>query len=275
MITLKTGLILFIAAFAVISAQGQPNQPRKARHKFIVIAHRGDHVIYPENTLEGYAEAIKNEADYVEIDLRTTKDGRLVSMHDATINRMTDGKGMVKDLTMDEIMQLKVKSTDSTDKRIYRVPTFEQILALCRDKIYIYIDFKQADAAATYTMLKKFGMEKQVIVYINNPQQFIDWRKAAPDMPLMVSLPGNVKDAEALKNFIGQVKPDLLDGSWKEYTKEMVIIANNMGLHVWPDIQGREEDKLWEQALGIGFKGLQTDHPAALVKFLKEKGERE
>jgi glycerophosphoryl diester phosphodiesterase len=257
------------------SVKAQFNPIPVPRHKFIVIAHRGDHLKYPENTLEGYAEAIKNEADYVEIDLRTTKDGKFVSMHDATVNRMTDGKGAVKDLTLNEIEQLHIKSNDTADKKTYLVPTFEQILKLCKGRIYIYIDFKQADPAATYTMLKQYGMEKQVLVYINAEQQFIDWRKADPTMPLMVSLPDSVKNVAAMRQFIDKVKPDLLDGGWKEYTTEMVSAANELQLPTWPDVQSRDENSgIWEQALAKGFVGLQTDHPAALVKFLKDKGLR-
>jgi len=271
---MKKLAILFFACQATLAANAQFNPPPAARHPFIVIAHRGDHVKYPENTQAAYAEAIRNEADYVEIDLRTTKDGELISMHDGTVNRMTDGKGNVSDLTLAEIEQLQVKSRDSLDKTVYRVPTFKQILQLCKDKIYIYIDFKKAEASVTYAMLKQYGMEKQALVYINNPQQFVDWRKAAPGMLLMVSIPGNVKDEAAMKAFIDKVKPDILDGGWKEYTTEMVSSAIAMGLTVWPDIQGKDEDKDWEQALVKGFKGLQTDYPAALVKFLKEKGLR-
>ena len=267
--------LIVIAGFAWLNAHAQPNAAPKAKHHFIVIAHRGDHLIYPENTLAAYAEAIKNEADYVEIDLRTTKDSALVSMHDATVNRMTNGKGAIKDMTLHEIEQLQVKGNDSLDKTIYRVPTFEQIIALCKDKIFIYIDFKQASAAVTYAMLKKYGMEKQVLVYINGIQQLIDWRAAAPDMPLMLSTPNSVKDAAGLKTFINQAKPDMLDGSWKEYTSEMVAIATEMNLPVWPDAQSREEGPhIWDQAIAKGLTGLQTDHPATLVEFLKEKGIR-
>ena len=272
---MKQFLILIIAGFAWLGADAQINPPPKARHSYIISAHRGDHVRYPENTLEGYAEAIKNEADYVEIDLRTTKDSALVSMHDATVNRMTNGKGAVKDMTLAEIEQLQVKSNDNTDKAVYHVPTFEQIITLCKDKIYIYIDFKQASAYVTYAMLKKYGMEKQVLVYINAPQQFIDWRSAAPTMPLMVSMPGSVKDVESMKTFINLLKPDILDGNWKEYTKEMVSVAQSMGLVVWPDAQSKDEgSQVWDEAIAKGFTGLQTDHPAALVKYLKGKGLR-
>ncbi|HEY4195196.1 MAG TPA: glycerophosphodiester phosphodiesterase family protein [Mucilaginibacter sp.] len=271
---MKRLLILLIAGFITIKAGAQTNPPPQPRHPFIVIAHRGDHVTYPENTLAGYEEAIKNEADYVEIDLRTTKDSALVSMHDATVNRMTDGKGAVRDMTLSEIEQLKVKSNDSLDKTMYRVPTFEEILKLCKDKIYIYIDFKQASAAVTYAMLKKYGMEKQVLVYINGIQQLIDWRAAAPTMPLMLSMPNSAKDVTGMQTFISQAKPDLLDGGWKEYTNEMVSTAKSIQIPVWPDIQGKDEAQFWEQAIAKGFTGLQTDHPAALVKFLKEKGLR-
>lgn len=271
----KRILILVACIFAQAALYAQPNPAPAPRHNFIVIAHRGDHVIYPENTIEAYAEAIRNRADYVEIDLRTTKDGKLVSMHDATVDRMTNGKGAMKDMTLDEILQLKVKSSDSTDKNVYRVPTFEQILALCRDKMYIYIDFKQADPAQTDSILRKFGMEEQVLVYINAPKQFTGWRRADPAMPLMVSMPGNVKDVAAMKDFIGKVKPDLLDGGWEGYTAEMVTAAKEMGIPVWPDIQSRGEGPQdWEQAVAKGLKGLQTDHPAAIIKFLEEKGLR-
>src|SRR5690242_18530281 len=120
----------------------QPNPAPASKHKFIVAAHRGDHVIYPENTLEAYREAIKNEADYVEIDLRTTKDGELVSMHDGSVNRMTNGQGLIKDQTLADLQQLKVKSRDTTDKQTYRIPTFKEILQLCKNRINIYLDFK-------------------------------------------------------------------------------------------------------------------------------------
>ena len=266
---------LLIVCFGTITVNAQPNPAPKPRHRFIVISHRGDHVIYPENTLAAYAEAIKNKADYVEIDLRTTKDSGLVSMHDATINRMTSSKGAIKDLTLNEIERLQVKSRDSLDKTSYRVPTFEQIINLCKDKIYIYIDFKQASAAATYAVLKKYGMEKQVLVYINGIQQLIDWRHVAPDMPLMLSMPNSAKNVEGMKIFIGQAKPDLLDGAWKEYTTEMVAEAKNMNLPAWPDAQSKDEDAaIWDQAIAKGFTGLQTDHPAALVKYLEENGLR-
>jgi glycerophosphoryl diester phosphodiesterase len=271
-------LISIISFFIVFFAKGdwRPNTLPKSKHKFVVICHRGNHVIYPENSIEADSAAIAAGADYIEIDLRTTSDGKLISMHDATVNRMTTGKGLVKDLTLGQIEQLRIiNPKNKQDSAVYRVPTFEQILRLTRNKIHIYIDFKEADATQTLTMLKQFGMEKQVLVYINKPSQFVDWRKTYPKMPLMVSLPDSAKGAERMRKFINRYHPDILDGNFNEYNAEMIALANAIDLPVWPDIQGPQEGPaLWDKAIAMGFKGLQTDNPPALVAYLKEKGLR-
>jgi len=261
--------------FFVVMAYSQPNPAPKARHKYIVACHRGDHTIYPENTLEGYAMAIKDGADYIEIDLRTTSDGQLVSMHDATINRMTDSKGQVKDFTLQQLAALKVKAKSSTDTATYRIPTFEQILKLSKDKIYIYIDFKDADAAATLALLKQYHMESQVMVYINKPSQVTDWRKTRPAMPLMFSMPDSVKTPAAMKKFIDLYHPDILDGNYNTYTTDMLAYAASLNIPVWPDAQSASEGpQVWDKAIAIGLKGLQTDNPPALIKYLEGKGLR-
>ncbi len=253
----------------------QPNPVPPLKHKFIIVCHRGDHTVFPENTLKGYEMAINDGADYVEIDLRTTKDAKLVSMHDGTVNRMTDGKGNVRDLTLAEIENLKVKPRTKEDTATYKVPTFEEILKLCKDRIYIYIDFKEASASQTLETLKKFGMEKQVLVYINQPSQVTDWRKTYPQMPLMFSLPDNVKDTVAMKKVIDQYQVDVLDGDYSDYTPEMVKYGQNLGITVWPDAQsGNENTQVWDKVIALGFKGMQTDHPLEAIKYLKEKGLR-
>jgi glycerophosphoryl diester phosphodiesterase len=245
----------------------------ESKHKFIVIAHRGDHVEVPENTISAYENGIKHEVDFVEIDLRTTKDSVLVIMHDATVDRMTNGKGKINDLTYAEIKKLKIIDRKDPTKT-YSVPTFEEVLKTCRDKIHIYLDFKSASVPQSYDMIKKHGMEKQVIVYINSPLQYEEWRKLVPSMPVMLSLPDSIKNGDQLKTFIAKYPLELLDGDYSGYTSEMVKSATAAGKTVWPDIQSADEDRNWDKALEIGFKGLQTDHPKALIEYLKKRGLR-
>jgi glycerophosphoryl diester phosphodiesterase len=265
----------FLALITFLTGLGShtPNPVPASRHKFIVIAHRGDHVIYPENSLEAYREAVKNEADYIEIDLRTTKDSQLVSMHDGSVNRMTNAKGAVSSFTLNELKQIALKSKDST--QMYRIPTFAEILKIAKNKINIYLDFKAADPAAAYNMIKEYGMEKQVLVYINSQAQFTGWRQAAPKMPLMLSLPDTTKSIYGMQKFVDTYQPDLLDGGYSQYTPVLLAYATTLNLPVWPDIQSVGEGPAdWDKALQKGLTGLQTDHPAALVKYLKEKGLR-
>src|SRR5882724_10476733 len=99
--------VAFASLAHTAKGQSRPVLPISA-HKIIVVAHRGDHVDVPENTLAAYEKAIQHGADFTEIDLRTTKDGELVIMHDASVDRMTNGKGNIKDLTYEQLRQLKV-----------------------------------------------------------------------------------------------------------------------------------------------------------------------
>jgi glycerophosphoryl diester phosphodiesterase len=272
--SIRFTLTILQITLVFFETRAQRNPVPTPRHHFTVIAHRGDHVKYPENTLAAYQEAIKSGADYVEIDLRTTKDSVLVSMHDGSVTRMTGQPGNIKDLSFAQLQQLKVKSSDPADTSSYRIPTFKDILETCKDKIYIYLDFKDASVAAAYTALCKYHMEKQVIVYINSLQQFDDWRRNAPKMPLMLSLPDSVKNVNDIKTFVQQFKPDVLDGNWNAYTPEILKYLGDAHIPAWPDIQSADEHKYWDDALKLGFTGLQTDHPAAFITHLTQKGLR-
>src|SRR6478672_9963599 len=104
----------------------------KTKHKLVVIAHRGSHLKVPENTLAAYENAIKEGADYVEVDLRTTKDGYLIIMHDESITRMTGIKGQIKDLNYSDIRNLKLNPAVKSDTTTYHIPEFADVLNVCK-----------------------------------------------------------------------------------------------------------------------------------------------
>ncbi len=244
------------------------------KNNFVVIAHRGNHVNAPENTLLAYQHAIDDGVDYVEIDLRTTKDSQLVIMHDSKIDRMTCSKGFVRDYLFDFLRQLKVTNKEHPEWGEHQIPTFKEVLKLCKNKINIYLDFKEASVAATYKQILEAGMEKNVVVYINAPNQFIEWRTIAPNMPLMVSLPQKVKTKAALIQVLQKYHVDLLDGNFDEYNEETVLGAKEEGIPIWADIQSANEAASWDKAISLGLKGLQSDHPKALIDYLKSKNIR-
>lgn len=110
-----------------------------------ICAHRGGGASHPENTLPALREAVRLGAHMVEFDLAITRDGTLVLMHDATVNRTTDGEGRVLDLPLAELRKLDAGVKTDALFAGTRVPTFEEALAVLPRNIWINIDFK-ADA---------------------------------------------------------------------------------------------------------------------------------
>jgi glycerophosphoryl diester phosphodiesterase len=212
------------------------------KHKHVVIAHRGDHTVLPENTLAAYTRAIEDGVDYVEVDLRTFKDGRLYISH----GELADFKS--------------------------GVPTLTDVLKLCKGTVNIYLDFKDADPAVVYPLVKKAGMEQHMVVYCNTLEQIDAWHKVAPKMPLMTSIPENVKDLNA---FFDRYPVTVIDGSIGQYTPEMLALFKKRNIAVWLDVQAKDEGALsWQKALNTPVQGLQTDHPEALINYLKQNGNR-
>lgn len=232
----------------------------------VVIAHRGNHQQVPENTLASFEKAIACGADFVEMDLRTTKDGKMVIMHDATVNRTTNGTGKVSDLTCGELMQLSIHPKSASDTSQYKIPSFEDALRICKGKIHIYLDFKDANVMQAYDFIKAAGMEKQVVVYLNKEEQYAQWKNAAPQMPLMASIPDNIKTDQALESFLKKTSVEFTDSA----DPAIIPFLNKRHIAVWLDIQGNDEGPAkWNKALSKGVQGLQSDHPEDLVRFLR------
>ncbi len=260
---------LLPALLLSLSVSAQPGRaPIPApKHAFMVAAHRGDHVVAPENSLAALDSAITHGVDYVEIDLRTSADGKFYIMHDDRIDRTTTGKGRLKELSSAVLDTCHLRNGEP-------IPHFETWLQKAAGKMYIYLDFKDADVRKTMELLKKYQFEKAFLVYINSEEQYRAWRKYFPMVPLMLSLPDEVRDLNAMKDFLAKYPCDLLDGDWDGYTPDMIRHATSLGIRVWPDIQSPIEEKNWQKALDLGLDGLQTDHPEALIAWLKAKQRR-
>jgi len=112
-------------------------------HRIIVVAHRGLHEVYPENSLAALRAAAQAGIPIAELDVRHTLDGELVLMHDDTLDRTTNGSGRVEDFTLAEIQQLVLKKGVQTEPESLFVPTFQQALELARETgLVLYVDQK-------------------------------------------------------------------------------------------------------------------------------------
>jgi glycerophosphoryl diester phosphodiesterase len=111
-----------------------------------VCAHRGAMETHPENTLSAFREAVRLGAHMIEFDLRMTKDGHLVILHDETVDRTTNGVGEVNELTMYEIRKLDAGSWKSERFKDERIPTLKEALAVMPDNIWLNVHIKGGKA---------------------------------------------------------------------------------------------------------------------------------
>jgi glycerophosphoryl diester phosphodiesterase len=136
----------------------------------LVASHRGDWRNYADNSIEGIESCIRMGIDIVEIDLALTKDSVLVLMHDRTVDRTTNGKGLVSDFTLEEIKQLNLKNGLGrvTD---FQIPTLEEVMRVVKGKINVNIDKGDAYFDDVYKILEKTGTIGQVIIKSDKPYQ--------------------------------------------------------------------------------------------------------
>ena len=205
---------------------------------------------------------------YVEIDVRYTKDRVPMLSHDPTVDRTTDGQGLLADLTMDQVAQLDAGSWFNKDNFTgTRIPTLEQALAAMKGKISLYLDQKEEPDAATVALLRKYGFFPADTV-ING--QTAAFRALAPDAPVMPSL----SSADQVLGKIAQFPaPSAFNTNCATLTREMVDAAHDAGVRifcntlesVWPS----EEQKAMKNALALGADALQTDRPDLFFPIVK------
>lgn len=129
-------------------------------------AHRGAMDTHPENTLSAFEEAIRLGAHMIEFDVRMTMDNKLVIMHDRTVDRTTNGTGLVTELTLNEIKNLDAGSWKSEVFAGERVPTFKEALAVMPKNIWLNIHLKGGEelGSATAKVLLSEGRIHQGVI---------------------------------------------------------------------------------------------------------------
>jgi len=122
--------------------------------------HRGAAGLAPENSLAAIQKGLDNHVDRIEIDVQQTKDNVVISLHDVTIDRTTDGKGLVKDLTYKEILKYSGGIRFSTEFKDEKVPALDEVLKLVNGQAVLIIEIKDGDDYYA-------GIEQRVVDAIN------------------------------------------------------------------------------------------------------------
>jgi glycerophosphoryl diester phosphodiesterase len=187
------------AATSVAGAK-EPEPARKVPRKPVICAHRGASAAAPENTVAAFRLAGELGADMFELDVSLTKDGGLVIMHDALVDRTTDGTGAVADLTLAEIRRLDAGSWKSPRFKGERVPTLDEVFTK-RDGQMVNVEIKanvpnvRETAEKVAALIRKQGLQNNVVVSSFSASALARMHEIAPDIPTGFLFGGTIPDA--------------------------------------------------------------------------------
>ena len=135
------------------------------------MAHRGFSGMYPENTLLAFNEAIKINADLIEFDVRVSGDGVPVVIHDASVDRTTDGSGLVSELSVDELKHLDAGLGE-------KIPTLQETLDLIKGKIMAFLEIKEDNAVPLVAEeLNRFDLWEDIMITSFNKNHLVSIRE--------------------------------------------------------------------------------------------------
>ena len=247
-----------------------------------VIGHRGAAGAAPENTLAAFERAVADGAEIVELDVHATSDGEIVIIHDDTVERTTDGRGAVKDLSLAEIQKLDAgyRFVDRQGQYSFRgrgvgVPTLDALFARLPE-IKAIVEIKQIDppiVPKVVATIRRAGKEADVLLATEHDAVMRDIRRevgadaawttgfcrgdvaAFVDWLVRGGTTGYRPSGKAL-----QVPPEA-EGV-KLVTRETVAAAHSLGLElfVWTINEAAEMERL----LALGVDGIISDFPARL-----------
>lgn len=259
--------------------------------KVLVTAHRGDWRNTPENSVQALKNCIAMGADIMELDLKKTKDGHLVIMHDQTIDRTTTGKGNVSDYSLAELKTFFLRSGSGHPTK-HQVPTFVEILTIAKDKIIIDVDKGYGYYPQVIKELREQGMVGQAIVSVkgNSSLSQVEQEvgKIDEDVTIMPIVDMKRADASAI---IASYKPHqktIIQANFNSDTlsvvKNIASLRKHYGLWInslWPEQNGGHDDDLaveenkkeesWGWLINHKANLIQTDRPKELIEYLRVK----
>lgn len=260
--------------------------------KVLVVSHRGNwRSNAPENSLAAIDSAISMKVDVVELDVWKTKDGVPVLMHDGSVDRTTNGKGRIADMTLAELKALRLKDKNGNLTE-YKVPTLEEALVHAKGKIMINLDKASDYFDEIYALLEKTGTCDMIIMKGGRPaddvkKNFGKYLKKVIYMPVM-----NIDDPNPLeraKDYRKQLRSRIFEliyaNPQNQYPKKMAALLKGKSTiwynSLWSSLAGgHEDDKAPSDPEGnygylidkLHARVIQTDRPDFLLDYLRKRG---
>lgn len=264
-------------------AQDSPAEKLINSPRTLVIAHRGYCQIAPENTLPAFKLAKTAGADLVEIDYYHSKDGKLVVMHDGTLDRTTDAvakwggsKIRVDSKTVEELKTLDAGKWFDPQFAGTTVPTLEETLDLIQDGNVTLIERKAGDAASCLKLLQSRQLVNHVVVQAFDWSYLADFHKLEPRQMLGALGPSGTRDGRKLTDAEKVLSKEWIDLALKsgarvvgwnnQITKDAVDYAHAKGMKVW--VYTINDPAEANRLLDMGIDGLITNNTSLIWRTL-------
>jgi glycerophosphoryl diester phosphodiesterase len=254
------GLILLVlASVAPARAQNVPG----------VIAHRGVILDAPENTIPAIERAIELGCAMVEIDIRYSSDGRVILMHDDTLDRTTNGSGPVGDLNFTRIRQLDAGDDFGRDFRATRVPTLEEAIEVARGRIRLYLDMKVEDPRLAVELVGRLAAGDTVVFRPYSYEATDTIRTMDPTLDLLVDLEDWLRLPGVLALIQQQFPTAAISSGIRNWTEADLREARRLGLETYVNVLGADDTpENRDRAVRLGFDMIQTDYQELLLERL-------
>jgi glycerophosphoryl diester phosphodiesterase len=255
----------------------------------LVAAHRADWRQYPENSLEAIRSAINMGVDMVEIDVQRTSDGVLVLMHDLTVDRATNGKGLVSSYTLDSLKKLSLKNGLGRPT-IFKIPTLEEALLTVKGRIMINLDKCYPFIQEAFVLVQKTGTLKEALFKGEAAVSQLkkDYGTLIPSIAYMPIIDLDNSDAhKTMLAFQSAFKVPVAEFIFKQDTAavfKQLSAFRRAGSKIWINSLwaslngGHDDDRATTDMAGSygwilahGATIIQTDRPELLLNYLRTK----
>lgn len=236
-----------------------------------IAAHRGDRVDAPENTIAAYRAALESGSTFLETDVQLTADGVPVLMHDATVDRTTNGHGKVRDYRVDALRSLDAGSWFDPAFAGERVPLLDEFLDLLVDSpgVHAFVELKYAwtpdQVRSILTAIYVRGVHDRIVFAAFSPRTLTSLADAAPGIPRAILRTELPEDPVAVATHYGAVA-FLTRPSALEQRPEALDELHDAGLGLV--LYTLNTEKRWSAALALGVDGMITDAPSALDSWI-------
>jgi len=245
---------------------------------FILIAHRGASGHAPENTLIAVRRAMEMRAEMVEVDILLSKDGVPVLLHDPSLDRTTDGTGIVSDYTLEELKRLDAGSWFGGQFAGERIPTVDELLEFSKGKMALNLEIKTQAVTDTLEggvvekvvgLVRKHGMERNVIFSSFDPRAIVQLKKIAPDIAGAILYDSRLYGGAHPVEIVSNLGADAFNCHWRQVRPALVDSLHKAGLPI--NVYTVNADTLMHQMLDMGVDGIFTDFPDVLLQVLRER----